>query len=454
MDYTCWTFLVFEHLNWLTPKFCGTRLLKAIAILKQVRECTNPPYRSLRTHTWFVLMNRLYESVSTQCTTCVTRLSRKGYTVFYACLTLLFGWLLFSYADYRLHEARQYDLRYSKRDQPDFSSFEGFSECGFRAAELYVPPIKDQYGLFRPGTFCRDRKHLLKAMSEGGRIGFDAPYQSQGKKKRSLIGDWLTCTACAHRWFAVEEMCFILERFDAVVFIGDESLETIYGGFNAILRRDLVLGALDLEFADQASQTDCRCDNQYVKQSCRSRFLLDSKKASREDHIGATYFCNRAPHVLLKLQPGKPEPLTIEKFRDLVPRAPRSSYRPIPIIHSLSPATVSTNDAAVSLLKFMDLADDSGRKTPMLWIGPTAAGHIELKDRKGNQEIWDFDRKMATTANENDIDVLGMWNLTVQATSWDGMRFGSKVAVTQAMMVINWLSRLESSWRWSYRIVL
>ena len=46
---------------------------------------------------------------------------------------------------------------------------------------------------------------------------------------------------------------------------------------------------------------------------------------------------------------------------------------------------------------------------------------------------------------ENKVDVLGMWNLTVQANSWDGMRFGESVVITQAMMVLNWLSRLESS---------
>jgi hypothetical protein len=81
----------------------------------------------------------------------------------------------------------------------------------------------------------------------------------------------------------------------------------------------------------------------------------------------------------------------------------------------------------------------------MLWIGPTAVGHIDIKDRKGNQEIWDFDKQLAHVAAQNDIEVLKMWNVTVQASSWDGLRFSEKVAITQAMMVINWLSRLESS---------
>jgi hypothetical protein len=52
---------------------------------------------------------------------------------------------------------------------------------------------------------------------------------------------------------------------------------------------------------------------------------------------------------------------------------------------------------------------------------------------------------MANVARENSIEVLKMWNMTVQAESWDGLRYGEKVAITQAMMVVNWLSRLESS---------
>lgn len=52
---------------------------------------------------------------------------------------------------------------------------------------------------------------------------------------------------------------------------------------------------------------------------------------------------------------------------------------------------------------------------------------------------------MAKVARENDIEVLGMWNMTVQASSWDGLHFDERVALTQAMMVINWLARLESS---------
>ena len=325
-----------------------------------------------------------------------------------------------------------------------FGHFAGFSECNIRAADLYSVPAKDHLGLYQSDTFCHDRKHLLQAMSDGGRIGFDAPYQSRGRSPSTFRETgMLTYLGCSYRWFDVEEMCFILERFDGLIFIGDEYLEMIYSGFNILLRQDLALGALNLETMDHNLQNECRCNNQYVKPDCRQHYLLES--SSQEEHAGSLYFCKRLGHALLKLDSSQPSPVTLEKFKQLAPKTPRSQYRPIPIIHSLGPSTVSASDATASLLKFVELADESERNTPILWIGPTAAGHLELKGRKGNQDIWDFDRKVAAAAREKDVDVLGMWNLTVQASSWDGMRFSEKVAITQAMMVMNWLSRLESS---------
>lgn len=240
-------------------------------------------------------------------------------------------------------------------------------------------------------------------------------------------------------------MCFILERFDGLVFVGDDTLQAIHSGLNILLRRDLALGALDLASMDRSLQEECRCNNQFIKQTCRQHCLVDSKKASQDDRFGRPFFCNRVRHAFLRTESAQPGHPTVEKFKEIVPRAPRSKYRPIPIIHSLGPSSLLANEAATSLAKFVELADDSGRNTPMLWIGPTAAGHVELKGRKANQNIWDFDRRMAATAQGLDVDVLGMWNMTVQASSWDGMRFGEDVAITQAMMVMNWLSRLESS---------
>lgn len=48
-------------------------------------------------------------------------------------------------------------------------------------------------------------------------------------------------------------------------------------------------------------------------------------------------------------------------------------------------------------------------------------------------------------AKEKHCDVLSLYNLTVQASSENGEMFGLRVTLVEAMMVINWLSKLEAS---------
>lgn len=74
-----------------------------------------------------------------------------------------------------------------------FSNFRGFDECQIRAAELYTTAEEDRRRLHSPDIFCRDRGALLQALSEGGRIGFDAPYTPRGwTTMYSTKADWDT----------------------------------------------------------------------------------------------------------------------------------------------------------------------------------------------------------------------------------------------------------------------
>ncbi|EXJ57809.1 uncharacterized protein A1O5_12367 [Cladophialophora psammophila CBS 110553] len=313
-----------------------------------------------------------------------------------------------------------------------FNSFRGLTECSIRAPDLYLPPSPDQSLQGSPNAYCPRRKDLLEAMSSGGRIGFDTPYFPKD---------------CHYRWYSVEEICMILERFDAIVFVGDYSLQTIYNGFSILLRRDLAHGALRTWSMDKEKLRQCRCDNQFTSQPCSEHFITFSGDLTNllSGRVDQPYFCSRTPHSFLEISTS-PAPISvIGKFKQLAPRVKRSNYRPVAIIHSLSPNTVSPETAAASLEEFLALADSSHRKTPMLWVGPSASGHTQIRGRNGNQEIWDFDRHLAVVAEDNDVDVLRLWNMTVQANSWDGMQFGEKVAITQAMMVLNWLGRLPSS---------
>ena len=84
------------------------------------------------------------------------------------------------------------------------------------------------------------------------------------------------------------------------------------------------------------------------------------------------------------------------------------------------------------------LADASLRNVPFLWIGPTAAGHLKPPGKimsEGNNALWHYTIEMEKEARARGLDSLGMYNMTVQAGSWDGSSYGLKVGLVQAMMV-------------------
>ena len=86
----------------------------------------------------------------------------------------------------------------------------------------------------------------------------------------------------------------------------------------------------------------------------------------------------------------------------------------------------------------MELADQSQRNVPFLWVGPNAAGHLKPPSQilsQGNNALWHYTVEMAKEAEARELDALGMYNLTLQAGSKDGTYYGQKVILVQAMMV-------------------
>ena len=88
----------------------------------------------------------------------------------------------------------------------------------------------------------------------------------------------------------------ILERFDAVVFVGDDSLKPIYAAFNMLLREDMATGSLKQWELNDGQRDACKCDNQLTKPECSSHMIMDSETArEKEDGIGhgSPFHCDR-----------------------------------------------------------------------------------------------------------------------------------------------------------------
>ena len=170
-----------------------------------------------------------------------------------------------------------------------FSHFEGYRDCGIKSTDIHVPPIPLDANIPKHTMYCKDRATLLDAMSGGGRHGFEKPYFPAG---------------CHYRWYSTPEICMILERFDAVVFVGDDSLKQIYAAFNMLLRENMAMGSLKQWELTESQGEACRCDNQLTKQECWSHMIMDSQTVGKgEDGDGqrSPFYCDRSSNITSRL---------------------------------------------------------------------------------------------------------------------------------------------------------
>lgn len=93
----------------------------------------------------------------------------------------------------------------------------------------------------------------------------------------------------------------ILERFDAIVFVGDEMLQHVYAAFNMLLRENLAMGSLKQWEMKASEHVACRCDNQIIKADC-SKYAVMDNQAVRDNDGGSSnrspYYCDRKRQLI------------------------------------------------------------------------------------------------------------------------------------------------------------
>ena len=172
-----------------------------------------------------------------------------------------------------------------------FNHFEGRQDCGIASTDVYVPPFASPASNKKHSLYCPNRAKLLEAMSGGGRHGFDMPYFPLG---------------CHFRWYSTPEICMILDRFDSIVFLGDNTLRHIYSAFNMLLRENIALGGLRQWEMKESEREACRCDNQLTRPECLSYSVLDSQSVRSNDAASghpSPYLCDRMSREILASWP-------------------------------------------------------------------------------------------------------------------------------------------------------
>lgn len=88
----------------------------------------------------------------------------------------------------------------------------------------------------------------------------------------------------------------ILDRFDGVIFIGDDLLQHVYSAFNILLRENVALGGLKQWEMSESDRSACRCDNQFVKSDCAKYAVTSSEQVVKNDGGSghpSPYLCSR-----------------------------------------------------------------------------------------------------------------------------------------------------------------
>ena len=150
------------------------------------------------------------------------------------------------------------------------------------------------------------------------------------------------------------------------------------------------------------------------------------------------FHCTGTPHFYLRVHDSPAAADQKFKFAELLNKDPHS-WKPIAIIQSLGLSTgFRWQVATESMDEWLTIADESGRNSPFLWLGPNAAGHLKPPDKimqEGNNALWHYTIEMGKEAARRGVDHLALYNSTLQASSFDGSSYGERVALVHAMEV-------------------
>lgn len=139
---------------------------------------------------------------------------------------------------------------------------------------------------------------------------------------------------------------------------------------------------------------------------------------------------------------------SVSTFKDMMYSKP-NPWQPSPMIFSFGHgSSLGVPTTIRALEEWTSLATAAERNIPMLFLGPPSIGlnnTVGTTPEGENFAVWQYLEQMSPVAKEKHFDVLSLYNLTLQASTADGEHSGEKVALVEAMVILNWLSKLETS---------
>ncbi|KIV78900.1 hypothetical protein PV11_06502 [Exophiala sideris] len=297
----------------------------------------------------------------------------------------------------------------------------------------------DLHSAFSP--LCDTRDAFLSAFSGGGRIGFDRPFIPLD---------------CDMRWFTTEEVCSILSRFEKVIVVGDSMMRHVVGALNVLLRKDLGYGAVTNWNFDEQELQECFCNHQMDVKSCSVQGIFSTSSVLQQDP--SSLACSEPIDLVIEMMLKFPlDPTEVSRYQDLLATTkPRKPYAFI-FGHGLwndldIQASMNWLDEILehTLDKAPYLGAVNNRRSHMIWprlyITPNAAGVLKPDQwlvSQGDKQLMIFEESVRVEAAQRGVETLGTWNMSVQATKYDGVHLDLKGNLIKAMGVLNWLNLVD-----------
>ncbi|KAJ8607347.1 hypothetical protein MRB53_040365 [Persea americana] len=317
-----------------------------------------------------------------------------------------------------------------------FAHFRHAKKCGVSSLDLHIP--------FTP--LCPDRASVLAAMSGGGRAGYDTPYIPRG---------------CDMRWYTSEEVCEILSRFSHIFFMGDSIMRLVNNAFYILLREDIGLGAIagwDFKpvknwYITTKTVRECMCNAQFENGACSHLAISNYEYAI--GNTSTSLVCKAGTldlsyHALIQ-QPLSEDDLTA------MTHTVSSTRPPKPYVFLYHHGFWNNMDLPATE-KWIDEIDGALRQHlpwlrsknaffPRLFLSANAAGPNKPPEwvwTQGNVALMKREKELESVTAVRRMELLGLYNMSVQARIPDGTHADMKTNLIKAMMVLNWLDHLDT----------
>ncbi|KAJ8097291.1 hypothetical protein POJ06DRAFT_240620 [Lipomyces tetrasporus] len=314
-----------------------------------------------------------------------------------------------------------------------FAEFANRRQCKVSALEIHRP--------FEP--LCQTKDDVLRAMSGGGRIGFDAPYMPRD---------------CDMRWYDRTEICQIMGRFDKILFVGDSMMRHIVGALHILLREDLGYGAVTAWNFRQDERDACFCNGQFDTLRCGVQGIFNSDDVAKFD-AGSLKCDAKSINVQNHVMPNYPPTAAeLANLGDVFAHYPapdgqqqQQHQKPVAIVyghgHHNDLDIQATAGWLTSIQRTISERMSKAVRRAQLFVTPGAAGPsmFDLDVLKhGHKALALFETGMADVCRGKEIDLLGTYNATTQTTIRDGKHSDIRGNLLKIMMVLNWLDKTRS----------